>query len=74
MAAIREASLGAIQTIVIDTVLPPAYRGGPMPSALADAMQEILTRDFERYFTPELRARYEPMLQAAFTPLTIQGD
>lgn len=61
-AAVRAAAQGALTALYFD-ILPPAdFQGGPLPSPAAAAMRERVRADMERYFSPALQARYEPMI------------
>jgi len=74
-AAIRAASLGAIETTLhLDTVLPATYRGGPMPPAMLADLEQRLNDDLATYFTPDARAKYGPGLSAALNPANEQWD
>jgi hypothetical protein len=60
--ALRVASEGAIRTHYLDPDPPAGYTGGPLPSAAATALKDKVAADIARFFTPQLQARYTPMM------------
>jgi hypothetical protein len=64
-AALRAVAAGAIQTLRDDPAPPASWTSGQLPVADAGSIRAKVSADVARYFTPRLRARYEPMLLAA---------
>jgi hypothetical protein len=60
--AVRTAAEGAIRTLYLDTDPPAGHTGGPLPSAAAAALKDKVAADIARFFTPQLQARYIPMM------------
>ena len=61
-AAIRSAAQGVINTLYYDDFPPIEFSGGLLAAADRAVMRTRITTDFERYFTPQLEARYKPQL------------
>ena len=61
-AAVRAAAEGALTALYYDDFPPADYQGGPLPSQAAAAIRARVVSDIERYFSPALQARYEPLL------------
>ncbi|MBI3750126.1 MAG: hypothetical protein HY263_00495 [Chloroflexi bacterium] len=63
--AARGAAEGALTALYYDVFPPPDYRGGPLASPAAAVIRARVVADIERYFSPSLQARYEPMILGA---------
>ena len=63
VAAIHDATRGALTTLFFDAFPPASYAGGRLPAPTALDMHARVAADFARYLAPSLRAHYEPMIQ-----------
>lgn len=61
-ASVRAAAEGALTALYFDDFPPADYLGGMLPSSAAAAIRARVVTDIERYFSPALQARYEPMI------------
>ena len=62
ISAIRASAAGALTALYYDDLPPADYQGGPLPSAAAATIRERVVTDIERYFSPTMQGRYEPMI------------